>query len=168
MLEAVKLEDLELNPFKMIGKQWTLITSGDLESFNMMIASWGSFGILWGKPVATIYVRPSRYTKEFIDRNELLTLSYYPEKYRKALSVCGSRSGRDFDKMHQSGLTPLAVDGSVTFEEAELTFVGKRIYGDWLKAEAFTQTTEIITDCYPQLDFHEQYVVEILAAYRNK
>ena len=84
-----------------------LITAGDRNGSNTMTASWGGVGIMWGKPVATAYIRPQRYTKEFVDDNEYFTLSFLPEEQRKALNICGSVSGRDVeDKWKKPGCIP--------------------------------------------------------------
>ena len=106
----VPIESLEFNPFKKISKQWMLITAGDEKKSNTMTASWGGLGIMWGKNVATAYIRPNRYTKEFVDANDTFTISFFDESYRKALNICGSVSGRDKDKIKEAGLTPFFVD----------------------------------------------------------
>lgn len=89
--QETDIHSLEFNPFDKISKQWMLITAGDEEKSNTMTASWGGIGIMWGKEVATAYIRPQRYTKEFVDREERFTLSFLPEEHRKALNVCGFR-----------------------------------------------------------------------------
>ena len=93
--KEMKAEELQFNPFTKIGKEWMLVTAGDEEKHNTMTASWGAMGIMWGKNVATVYIRPQRYTKEFIDKEERFTVSFFSEEYRQALEVCGSKSGRD-------------------------------------------------------------------------
>ena len=108
----INAEELSFNPFDKIGKEWMLITAGDEAKHNTMTASWGGLGIMWGKKVATVYIRPQRYTKEFVDQNERFTISFYKEEYRKALSICGSKSGRDCEKEKEAGLTPYYVDGT--------------------------------------------------------
>ena len=113
--------------FAQYNKKWALLTAGDNDSFNTMTISWGGLGTLWNKPVATTYVRTSRYTHEFLDNNDYFTVSFFPEEYKKQLGVLGSKSGRDMDKIHDSGLTPKSVDGSVTFEEAEVTLLCKKL-----------------------------------------
>lgn len=141
----------EENVFDLVGKQWMLITAGTKDSFNTMTASWGGLGILWNKNVATIYVRPSRYTHDFIENNGTLTLSFFPEECRKALQICGSRSGRDCDKVAEAGLTPVELEGGdMTFAEARLVlqcrklfktemsednFIDKETFGKWYGAD---------------------------------
>ena len=122
-LKEVKIEELSFNPFTKISKEWMLITAGDEEKHNTMTASWGGVGIMWGMNVATAYIRPQRYTKEFVDAEEMFTLSFFKEDYRKALNLCGSKSGRDCDKDKEAGLTPYYTDGTTAYEEADLIFV---------------------------------------------
>ena len=85
---------LTMNPFDKIGKQWMLITSGDEDKANTMTASWGGVGVLWGSDVVYIFVRQSRYTKEFIDKTGHFSISFLGEEYRKALQHLGTVSGR--------------------------------------------------------------------------
>lgn len=156
----IRAEELSFNPFDKIGKEWMLITAGDEASHNTMTASWGGLGIMWGKKVATVYIRPQRYTKEFVDRNDRFTISFYKEEYRKALAVCGSKSGRDCEKEKEAGLTPYYVDGTTAFEEAELIFVCKKQYHQELKGECF-DVKENDTTHYPDQDYHMMYIAEI-------
>ena len=111
-----------------------LITAGDEKKSNTMTASWGGLGIMWGKNVATAYIRPNRYTKEFVDREDYFTLAFFGEEHREALNLCGRVSGRDEDKIKEAGLTPYYVDGTVAFEEAKMIFVCKKVmYSAWEK-----------------------------------
>ena len=91
--QEVDIQTLSFNPFDKIGRQWMLITAGDSMKSNTMTASWGGVGIMWGKPVVTAYIRPQRYTKEFVDGNDRFTISFLPEDKREALNICGSVSG---------------------------------------------------------------------------
>lgn len=126
--EEIAIEELEFNPFEKISKEWMLVTAGDKEKSNTMTASWGGVGIMWRKNVVTAYIRPQRYTKEFMDSNDLFTISFLPEEYRKAMSLCGSFSGREVgDKWKLSGLHPHYVDGTTGVEEADMFFAAKRI-----------------------------------------
>ena len=94
----ISVEELKDNPFTLINKDWMLITAGNEQSHNTMTASWGGVGELWGKYVSTIYVRPQRYTLEFVEREDYYSLCFFGPEYRQALSLCGSKSGRDVDK----------------------------------------------------------------------
>lgn len=122
------LNEFEARPFVMFDKDWAIVTAGDLDRFNSMTVSWGASGTLWNKPVIIVFIKPVRYTAEFMMDNEYFTVSTYAERYREALSLIGSRSGRDTDKTSESGLTPVAAGRSVTYREAERTFVLKKIY----------------------------------------
>lgn len=123
----VKAEELTMNPFTKIGKEWLLITAGNEEKCNTMTASWGAMGVMWGKNAVTVYIRPQRYTKEFVDREDTFTISVLGEKYRKALNYCGKVSGKNADnKIKEAGLTPYFTDGTAGIEEADMIMVCKK------------------------------------------
>ena len=122
------VKDFNSNPFELFNRGWALVTAGNAEKFNTMTVSWGSMGTLWNKPVITVYVKPVRYTSEFLKAQDHFTVSFYDSSYKKALSLLGSKSGRDSDKVAESGLTPKFLENGVTFEEAGRTFVLKKIY----------------------------------------
>lgn len=113
--KETKPELLSDNAFKLIGKDWMLITAGTPESFNTMTASWGGLGVLWERKVAFCFIRPTRYTREFVERSQNFTLSFFEETHRKALGFIGSHSGRDTDKIKETGLTPVKEEGIVLF-----------------------------------------------------
>ena len=141
-------------------KKWALLTAGDKEKFNTMTVSWGGLGTIWGKPVATVYVRKSRYTHEFMEDNDYFTVSFYPEEYRKVLTVLGSKSGRDMDKMQGSGLTAKEAEQSMTFEEAEVTLVCRKLFRQELKTE--NMLPEIAKTFYTGDAEHDMYIGEIV------
>ena len=154
-------EDLMLKPFTKIGKEWMLITAGaDAEHCNTMTASWGAMGVMWGKNAVTVYIRPQRYTKEFVDREETFTISVLGEAYRKALNFCGTVSGKGIDKITEAGLTPYFVDGTAGIQEADMIMVCKKMYHDTIKPECFDEA-ENDTKWYPQKDYHTMYIAEI-------
>lgn len=131
--------DLRVNPFSCFDKDWALVTAGTLNSFNGMTISWGSMGTIWNKPIVTVYVRPERYTWKFLNENDLFTVSFYPEECRDALMIMGQLSGRDGDKAAAAKLTPCEAGGSVSFREARLTIVCKKIYMNQLNREALPE-----------------------------
>jgi len=134
--QEISIDSLEFNPFNKISKEWMLVTAGDEKKSNTMTASWGGLGIMWGKNIATVYIRPQRYTKEFVDANDLFTVSFLPDDQRKALNVCGSISGREVeDKWEMAGLHPFYVDGTTAVREAYLVFVCKKQYHQEMKPE---------------------------------
>jgi flavin reductase (DIM6/NTAB) family NADH-FMN oxidoreductase RutF len=126
------------NVFKLLDKDWMLVTAGNLEDYNTMTASWGHLGILWSLPIAIAYIRPQRYTSGFANRYPDYTLSFFTDRYRPALQFCGTRSGRDHDKAAETGLTPVQTErGNVIFEEARLVLECRKIYEDDLKKKNF-------------------------------
>ena len=126
-----------------------------------MTASWGGVGIMWGKNIATAYIRPQRYTKKFMDETGMYTLSFLSEDYRKALNLCGSKSGRDGDKDKEAGLTPYYTDGTTAYEEADLIFVCRKLYAQEMKPECFTVDGPD-EKWYPGKDYHTMYMGEIV------
>lgn len=161
------VKTMDLNPFREIGDRWMLITAGGEDGYNTMTASWGGLGVMWGKPAAVAVIRPQRYTKEFVDASELFTLSFYPADKKSALSYCGSHSGRDMaqgEKAANAGLTPLFLDGTAAFEEAETIFVCRKLYETPITPDGFADKS-IIGKWYPGEDYHQAYVAEIMAAY---
>lgn len=168
MFQKVDVTKLSMNPMDLIAKEWMLLTAGCAErGYNTMTASWGHLGSIWGHggglPTAIAYVRPQRYTKEFMDREELYTLSFFPEEYKKALGYLGSHSGRDGDKVAAAGLTPVYGDGCTWFAEAKLVLVCRKLYVAPLLEEGFVDKS-IVEQCYPGKDFHEMYFGEIVEA----
>jgi len=153
------------NVFQMFNDRWAVATAGTLDKFNAMTISWGSLGTLWGFPskgksTVTIFVNPARYTYEFVEANEYFTVSFFPDKYRKDLSVLGSKSGRDCDKVAMTGLTPIAAKQGVTFEQAELTFVCKKIYSHQFDLEKVPK--DVSSVFYAKAVPHVMYIGEIV------
>lgn len=155
--------EFNVNSFGIYDREWALVTAGTMESFNTMTISWGGLGTLWGKPVATVYVKPVRYTHEFLERSDFFTVSFYPEECRKALMLLGSLSGRDGDKVKKAGLTPVAAGESVTFREARATLLCRKIYRQDLDTAAMPE--QVVRAFYETEAPHTMYigqVVEIL------
>ncbi|MBR6676554.1 MAG: flavin reductase [Clostridia bacterium] len=156
----IKPEELSGNTFKMIGSDWMLVSCADGEHFNTMTASWGGMGVLWSKPVCFVFIRPQRYTFEFTEKGDRLTLSFFGGRERDALSLCGRKSGRDCDKVKEAGLTPLWVgENAPAFQEAETVLVCKKIYSDDIREEKMLDPS--IMKNYSAKDFHRVYVCEI-------
>ena len=167
-LVKTSIENLKVNPFELIGRDWYLITSGtSVSDYNTMTASWGSMGIMWGKSVFTFGIRHNRYTFEFSEKNDLITFSFFDsDKYRPMLSFCGSKSGRDHDKAKETGITPVEIDGAVSFEEAKLVLVCRKLYAQDLEKEKFTDKS--LLNFYENDPVHRMYTTEIVAVYENK
>ena len=151
---------LACNPFSLIGKDWALLTAGDASGFNTMTVSWGNMGVMWNKNIVTVFVRPQRYTREFIEHSDKFTLSFYDESMRPALRLCGSKSGRDLDKAAAAGLTPVFENGTTYFAQAKLVLECRKIYCDKIRPEGFLIPE--INDSYAEKDYHFVYMGEIL------
>jgi len=163
--KEINAAELDFNPFQKIGSDWMLITAGTEEKFNTMTASWGGAGVLWGKNTVTCYIRPQRYTKEFVDANDTFTLSFFKPEYKDALTLCGRVSGRDCDKITQAGLTPCFLDGTPSFKEASLVFVCRKLYKTEMLPKDFL-AIENDAKWYPEHDYHTLYIAEILKAFK--
>ena len=158
--KEIAAEELNMNPFTKIGKEWMLISAGNEEKANTMTASWGAMGVMWGKNAVTVYLRPQRYTKEFVDREQTFTISFLGEKYRQNLGYCGKVTGKRIDKISEAGLTPYYVDGTTAIEEADMIMVCKTMYHDTIKPECFDETRNN-DKWYPDKDYHTMYIAEV-------
>jgi flavin reductase (DIM6/NTAB) family NADH-FMN oxidoreductase RutF len=154
---------LDENVFNIVGEEWMLITAGRADKFNTMTASWGTLGILWHKPVAICFIRPQRYTFEFAESSEYYTLSFLEPGNREILQFCGTRSGRDTDKIRETGLVPRSTRlGNVYYEQCRLVLECKKLYADRLKEDSFI-IPELIGKNYPKKDFHKFYIGELIS-----
>jgi flavin reductase (DIM6/NTAB) family NADH-FMN oxidoreductase RutF len=149
------------NIIKMLGEDWMLITAGTDAQFNMMTASWGGLGVLYGKPVAICFINPARYTYQLMEKNDTYTLTFYTEAYREALKYCGSNSGRDMDKVKGSGLTPITVpSGGKAFSEAWLIVECRKLVGQSLSPDALFD--ENVKSDWAGKQLHKMYIGEIV------
>ncbi len=154
------IEQLEINPFEKIGKEWALVSAGSKKKANTMTVSWGGVGVLWGKNVAFIFIRDSRYTKEFIDANDFFSISFLNDQYRDALNYCGSHSGRDEDKLKNAGLN-WNYKLSIPFvDEGNLILLCQKLSATKITEESFLVPD--IKKWYADKDMHTMYVAEIL------
>ena len=164
-MKEISVKELNLNPMTLISDGWLLITAGTKEnSYNTMTACWGHMGAIWGAgrglPTTSVYVRPQRYTKEFMDRENLYTLSFF-HGYKKEMAYLGTHSGRDGDKIAKTGLTPAFGDGFTYFAEANLVLVCRKLYRASLVEEGFIDR-QVMEENYPDRDFHDLYIGEII------
>ena len=150
--------------FDRIGKEWMLLTAAaenekEETVVNTMTASWGGMGILWGKRVAFLFVRPQRFTNHLIEKSERMSISFLDEAYRGALRICGTVSGADGDKFAKAGLTPIFRDGVPMIAQARYNLVCRKLYADVLKRDGFC--VPALLENYKAEDYHCVYVVEI-------
>lgn len=163
--KKINIQDLNMNAFQAIGNDWMLITAGDQQKINTMTASWGGVGVLWGEYVVQAYIRPQRYTKQFVDQQKCFSLSFF-DGHKKELSLLGTVSGRDQDKIHDVDFHPVFIDGVPTFEEAKLVFIVEKIYQDTFKPENFIDDS-FNQKCYPEKDYHDIYIAKIKGVYQK-
>jgi len=157
----IEPKDIPDNVFQLISQDWFLIAAGDKTKCNMMTASWGGLGELWNKKVCYIFVRPERYTREFIENNSHFTLNFFEEEQREALTFCGTNSGRDIDKIEKCELTPIeTANKTIYFKESRLVIECKKIYSQDIDPKNFL--SDDIHEMYPKKDYHRMYIGEIV------
>lgn len=160
----IKASQIDENVIKLISKDWMLITAGTIDNYNMMTASWGFMGEMWGMDTVEVVVRPERYTREFIDREKRFTLTFFPHEMTKALEFMGTHSGRNFNKMKYQGLQSEELPtGQVTFCGARLVIECEVVYHDQLNADNFLDKN-LLDKWYGdgKGGLHERYYARIL------
>ncbi len=164
----VDSRDLSENIFRLFGEDWFLITAGKPDNFNLMTASWGTMGMFWNKPIAICFIRPTRHTFNFSEEEDYFSMSFLKEGNREILNYCGSKSGRDFNKITETGLLPVEMEnGTIGYEQAKLIVECKKIYFDDLKP-VFFLPDNADEKFYPNKDYHRMYFGEIVAVYQAK
>jgi flavin reductase (DIM6/NTAB) family NADH-FMN oxidoreductase RutF len=123
-----------------------------------MTASWGGLGVLWNTPVATVYIRPQRYTYSLAENNDDLSLCFTDERFRKALGYCGTKSGRNEDKIKACGLATEEIDGIPVISDSRVIMLCKKLYADDLKEASFIDKEHL---SHYDGDFHRFYILEI-------
>lgn len=168
MLKKINPKELNANPFTLLDNDWALLMAGDKDSFNSMTVSWGGVGVLWRKNVTTVYVRQSRYTKEFMDNSDHYTLTFLKDGFKDKLSLLGTKSGKEIDKMNIEGLNLVELENGFGYEESKLVFVCKKLFKNDLKESQFL-VDGLFDECYPDKDdFHTMYIGEIVGCYINE
>lgn len=159
IFKTVDPRSIKDNLIKCLAEEWALITAGNGDNYNMMTASWGFFGEMWGSDSIAMVVRPQRFTMEFIDNNDYFTVSFYGDN--KAIhKVCGSKSGREVNKTKETGLTPVSNDKYVYFKEARMVLIVKKQFVQQMNEEAFRDKA-VIDKWYPEKDYHNMIIGKI-------
>lgn len=158
--KEIKIEELHVNPVTMFSEGWAILTAGSSDAYNGMTVSWGAIGEIWSKPAMFVFVRPQRYTKEFCDNSAYFTVSCFGGSHRAELGFFGSKSGRDYDKFKETGISAIIDGDHVYCDDAELVFLCKKSAKTALDPTAFYDAS--IHDCYAQKDYHDIYVGEIV------
>ncbi len=170
---AIPATEIQGNSIDLIGNQWMLVTAGNEASNNTMTAAWGALGMAWGHPSAFIMIRESRYTYEFLQREQAYTLSFFDEEYRSSLRICGTQTGRTEDKVKNAGLTPVSTpSGLMTFSEARMVIECRNMYQDRLDTEHLTPAyqTPIVHGTHYDTDpsRHQLFISEITRVWVRK
>lgn len=167
--KRIPVEQISENMIKMIGTDWMLIGAEKNDgTSNAMTASWGGMGVMWRYPVFACFVRPQRYTYEFTEDSDIISLSFFDDDMRDALKICGTLSGRDCNKFETAGITCRKlcdggdddVSSAIFFDEARLVVVGRKIYTDTVKPEGFVDPDLCLSN-YKDNDYHKMYVCRI-------
>lgn len=159
MFQKITVRDLQKSPVQMIAEDWALLTAGTKTDFNTMTVSWGGVGALWGRDVAFVFVRPQRYTYQFMEKYDSFTLSFFDGAYKPELGLCGSKSGRELDKCAETGLVPVEAEHGVTFAQAKTVLVCRKIAFQDIEPNGFLDPA--IAKNYTAGDYHRMYVGEI-------
>ena len=152
-------KNIKDNLIKCFADEWALITAGNSDEYNMMTASWGFAGEMWGEDSLAVVVRPQRYTMEFIDKNDYFTVSFCGDR-KDIHKVCGTKSGRDCNKTAEAGLTPIKGEKYVYFKEARMVLVVKKQFVQPMLAESFVDKT-ILDKWYSEKDYHNMIIGKI-------
>lgn len=173
LYEEIAPIDIPDNIIQLISNDWMLVTAGNRNHFNTMTASWGAMGELWGKDAAFIFIRESRYTFGFLQEYSCFTLSFFPVENREALKICGTRSGRDTDKVKEAGLEVIpSPTGNISFGQARMIvecrkmFVQKMDRGNLIPEYASSINPRYYTPEDPA--DHYMFVGEILKVWVKK
>ncbi len=156
----IKPKELNNSPFKMIGSDWMLVTAEKDSNVNTMTASWGGLGVMWNKDVSFIVIRPTRYTKEFIDNSDRFSLAFFNNSFKKQLTYLGTVSGRSEDKVSKSGLTTEYFNSTPYFREADTVIICKKLYSQKFGSEFFIENSLDEVN-YPNKDYHTLYISEV-------
>ncbi len=158
-MKELNIREVKDNLVKMIADDWALVSAADGDKWNTMTISWGGVGELWGKDVVFAFIRPQRYTREFMDKSDYFTVSFFAEGYKDALKICGSKSGRDCDKIKLAGLSA-EFDGEAVYPaEAKLVIKCRKIAVQKMDNTGFIDPS--IESNYSSGDYHLIYVGEI-------
>lgn len=147
--------------FAQFDEKWALLSAGPKDDHNSMTISWGSMGTLWDKPTVTVYVRPTRFTHKFMNEYEYFTVSFFPDDKHEALVKMGTITGRHkTDKDAIAGLTVRDLGEAITYEEATVTFLCRKIY----RSDMLTMhmPPEVIHDFYTPAEPHTIYIGEVI------
>ena len=165
IFKTIDPEEITTNFFHELNVNWALLTSGNRDNYNTMTVSWGNTGILWHEPVVIVYCRPQRYTFEFLNKHDYYTLSLFDPEYKHIVQYCGSHTGRNVNKIQETGLKPLFTEkGNIGYEQSKLVLECQIIYSDDIKESNFIDKS-LVGSIYPGKDFHRFFIGRITGCY---
>lgn len=165
-LKKIAIDDFKINPFTSLAKDWMLISAGDATNYNTLTASWGGFGFLWNENVSYIFIRPQRYTKEFIDNYDTYSLCFFDDEYKDKLSYLGSVSGRDENKIDKVDMEVALIDETPYFKDAKTVIICRKLYQQTLTKQCFLEKDKDVIN-YPENDYHTMYIARIISIYQK-
>ncbi len=160
MVTAEAIKEAQKQIIDHLADDWGLLTAGGIEDYNTMTIAWGETGTMWWKPVVSAYVVPSRHTYGYMRDNDYFTVSLFPPEYKDDLRILGTKSGRDGDKVALTKLTPKAIEHGVTFEEAALTVVCRKLFQQPLSTAELPG--EVLERYYQTMGVHDRFMGEIV------
>ncbi|MCL2445696.1 MAG: flavin reductase [Oscillospiraceae bacterium] len=159
--QPVNIRDTK-HPVKLIADDWALLSAGTPEHWNTMTISWGGVGEIWGRDAAFVFVRPQRYTYQFMQQQDYFTVAFGLPK--ETLKLCGKLSGRDGDKIAQAGLTAQMEGEAVFPAQAELVYICRKLHAQDLDPAGFIDPH--IAGHYDG-DYHRMFIGEIVQCLRK-
>ncbi|MBO5313506.1 MAG: flavin reductase [Clostridia bacterium] len=155
----MRLTEAKFNFAERVAKSALLTVAKPSGEMNTMTVSWGGSGILWGKEVCFVFVRPERYTFEFCESGRVMSLSFFGEERHQTLSYCGTKSGREVDKFKECDLKYTMENGACIFDDAQLTIVMEKMYEQELSPDSFV--SDAPKSFYTSGGYHKMYICEI-------
>ncbi|MDD4843267.1 MAG: flavin reductase [Anaerotignum sp.] len=166
--KELQVKEFQYNPFDLIGNEWMFISAVKEGKVNTLTASWGGFGVMWNRNVVFVFIRQSRFTKEFVDAADSFSLTFFDtEKYREIMTQLGTESGRKESKMQKAGITVEQVDGVPYFKEAKLVVICRKMSRHHLSSEGFIDET-VEPQWYADKDYHEMYIGEVVKIFEKE
>ena len=167
MFNKILAHEIEGNSIKIFKMDHPIVVFGDINHHNGLTVAWGSIGCLWSKDIATVYVKPTRYSFEFANQCEYFTIMWFDDRKDEINKVFGAKSGRDVNKEQLCNLTPFELDGGVAYKEASLIIVCKKIYQSPLDKNAILSEEVLNKPLYSDGLFHSEYFGEIVGVYKK-
>lgn len=150
-----------------LSNNWALVASGTTDNYNVMTVNWGGIGFLWNKPVIFIFIRPERYTYEFIEKYDYFSLSFLKDDFSKVHEICGMKSGRYINKAKEADLKPIITQNDcILFEQSKISVECKKIYSHQMSQSNY-ENNEFHSMIKAKGSDHKMYIAEIVDIWVN-